>query len=55
MAYNFKAQWLKGAKNEAANALSCHPHHSPSQGDDLADYAINTNDGLMAEHYRLLS
>ena len=47
MAYNFTAPWLKRAKNEAADAPSRHPHHSPSQGDDLAKYDIDTNDGLM--------
>ena len=47
MAYNFTSQWLKEAKNEAADALSRHPHHSPGQGDDLAEYDIDTNDGLM--------
>ena len=48
MAYNFTAQWLKreGAKNETADTLSRHLHHSPSQGDDLAEYDIDISDNL---------
>ena len=44
MSYNFTAQWLKGAKNEAADALSRHPLQPPDLGDDLAEYDIDTND-----------
>ena len=47
MGYNFTAQWLKGANNEAADALSRHPYHPPNQGDDLAKYEIDTNDGMI--------
>ena len=47
MAYNFTAQWLKGTNNEAADALSRHPYHSPNLGDDLAEYDIDTNGGPM--------
>ena len=43
MSYNFTAQWLKGAKNEAADALSRHPLQPPDQGDDLAEYDIETH------------
>ena len=43
MAYNFTAQWLKGTHNEAANALSRHPHCPPSIGDDLAEYDTDGN------------
>ena len=47
MGYNFTAQWLKGANNEAGDALSRHPYHPPNQGDDLAEYEIDTNDGMV--------
>ena len=47
MAYNFTAQWLKGANNKATDTLSCHPHCSPNQGDDLAEYEIDTNNDPM--------
>ncbi len=43
MAYIFTAQWLKGTKNEAADALSRHPYQSPVQGDDLAEHDVNTD------------
>ena len=43
MAYNFTAQWLKGTQNEAADALSCHPCHLPSVGDDLTEYDTDVN------------
>ena len=42
MGYNFTACWTKGTKNEAADALSRHPHHAPVEGDDdLAEYDID--------------
>ena len=34
MSYNFTAQWVKGTKNEAADALSRHPLQTPCVGDD---------------------
>ena len=47
MGYNFTAQWLKGSKNEAADTLSHHPYHPANVGDDLAEYEIDTNDGVV--------
>ena len=47
MGYNFTTQWLKGSKNEAADALSRHPYHSPNQGDDLAEYEIDASGGVV--------
>ena len=44
MGFKITAQWLKGSGNEAADALSRHPHHPPNEGDDLAEYEIDTND-----------
>ena len=40
MGYNFTARWLKGAKNQAADALSRHPYCKPTQGDDLAEFDL---------------
>ena len=36
MAYNFTAQWLKGANNSAPNALSWHPVCNPQPADNFA-------------------
>ena len=36
MAYNFTAQWLKGANNNAPDALSRHPVCNPQPADNLA-------------------
>ena len=49
MGYNFTTQWLKGSKNEAADALSRHPYHPPNQGDDLAEYEIDTSGGVVVK------
>ena len=40
MGYNFTARWLKGAKNQAADALSRHPCCKPTKGDDLAEFDL---------------
>ena len=40
MGYNFTARWLKGAKIQAADALSRHPCCKPTQGDDLAEFDL---------------
>ena len=42
MGHNFTAQWLKGAKNEAADALSRHPYQAPHKGDDLAELDVTS-------------
>jgi hypothetical protein len=34
MGYKFTAELLKGANNEAADALSRHPYQQPADGDD---------------------
>ena len=43
MGYNFTAQWLKGTSNEAADALSRHPHDQPVDGDDLGEQEVDTH------------
>ena len=42
MPYNYTAQWLKGSKNDAPDALSRHPLHDPEVTDALAE--LDTND-----------
>jgi len=37
MGYSFTAQWLKGALNNASDALSCNPVTDPSPQDLLAE------------------
>ena len=44
MAFNFTAQWLKDKDNNAADALSRHPHQAPNTGDDLAKHEIDTHE-----------
>ena len=43
MGYNFTAKWIKGSSNGAADALSRHPHQQPADGDDLAEYDMDTH------------
>ena len=43
MAYNFTAQWLKGANNTAPDALSRHPVCNPQPVDALAERDIHNN------------
>ena len=38
MVYNFTAQWVKGCKNDAPNALLRNPVLSPQRVDMLAEY-----------------
>ena len=41
MAYNFTAEWIKGKKNDASDALSHNPLLDPEKADTLAE--IDTN------------
>ena len=43
MAYNFTAQWLKGSKNDAPDALSYHPVSDPQTHEALAKLDIHDN------------
>ena len=43
MAYNFTAQWLKSANNNAPDALSCHPVCDPQPTETLAEIDIHNN------------
>ena len=42
MAYNFTAEWIKGKKDDASDALSRNPLLDPEKADTLAE--IDTND-----------
>ena len=54
MVYNFTAQWLKGNKNEAPDALSCHPVSDPESPDMLAEMDINDHSELSFAELRVL-
>ena len=43
MVHNFTAQWLKGCKNDALDALSRHPVHDPQTSEMLAELDIHDN------------
>ena len=43
MTLNFTAQWLKGANNNAPDALSCHPICDPQPTETLAEIDIHNN------------
>ena len=43
MAYNLTAQWLKGASNNAPDALSRHPVWDPQPADNLAERDVHNN------------
>jgi hypothetical protein len=53
MGYHFTAQWLKGTMNEAADALSRHPHQKPTDGDDLAEQDMDTHHSQAAPYQGL--
>jgi hypothetical protein len=48
MSYNFTAQWLKGTSNQAADALSRHPHQPATDGDDPAEYEVTMSAAPMS-------
>ncbi len=41
LSFHFTAQWLKGTKNEAADALSRHPYNLPEDEDNLAEVEVD--------------
>ena len=43
LAYNFTVQWVKGASNSAADALSRHPCSQPIQGEDMAEFDVDVH------------
>lgn len=55
MAYNYTAQWLKGSKNDAPDALSRHPLHDPQTADALAELDINDNPEMSLTEIRAIS
>ncbi len=46
LSFHFTAQWLKGTKNEAADALSRHPHNLPEDEDNLAEVEVDVFAGI---------
>ena len=47
MAHNFTAQWLKGANNNARDALSRHPVCDPQPTETLAEIYIHNNPEIL--------
>ena len=43
MAYNFTAEWLKGAKNEAPDTLSRNPVSDPQPHELLGELDLDNN------------
>ena len=55
MAYNFTAQWLKGSKNDAPDALSRHPVSDPQTHEALAELNIHDNPDISLSEIRVIS
>ena len=55
MAYNFTAQWLKGSKNDAPDALSCHPVSDPQTHEALAELDIHDNPDVSLSEIKVIS
>ena len=55
MAYNFTAQWLKGSKNDAPDALSRHPVSDPQTYEALAELDIHDNPDISLSEIRVIS
>ena len=55
MAYNFTAEWVKGTKNSAPDALSRNPVTDPSPEDTLAELDILSQPDLTIMEIRILT
>ena len=55
MAYNFTAQWVRGCKNDAPNALLCNPMLSPQTEDTLAEYDSLNNPEMSTKEIRAIT
>ena len=55
MAYNFTTQWLKGANNNAPDALSCHPVCDPQPTETLAEIDIHNNPEMSFAELRAIT
>jgi len=54
MGYNFTAQWIKGSKNDAPDALSCHPVCDPQTTEILAELDIHDNPDMSMTETRAI-
>ena len=54
MAYNFTAEWIKGKKNDAPNALSLNPLLDPEKADTLAEIDTNGHPEITLTEIRTL-
>jgi len=54
MAYNFTAQCLKGANNNAPDALSRHPIWDPQPADTLAEQDVHNNPEMSLTELRAI-
>ena len=54
MAYNFTAEWIKGRKNDAADALLCNSVSDPENGDTLAELDTNGHPDMLFDETRTL-
>ena len=55
MAYSFTAEWVKGALNNAPDALSRHPVSDPLQHEMLAEYDSNNSPEVTIAEIRTTS
>ena len=55
MAYNFTAQWVKGANNNAPDALSRHPVCDPQPTETLAEIDIHNNPEISFTELRAIT
>ena len=55
MAYNLTAQWTKGSKHCAPDALSRNPVMDPQTGDALAEYDNQNNPEVSTTEIRAIT
>ena len=55
MGYNFTAKWIKGALDNAPDALSCHPITDPLPGDLHAEHDLDNELGISIAEIRAIS
>ena len=55
MGYNFKAHWVKGSKNDAPDALACHPVQDPKMTDTLVELDIHDDPDMPIAEIRAIS
>ena len=55
MAYNFTAEWLKGTKNDAPDALSHNPVSDPESHELLAELDVDNNPDMSLAEVRSIT